>query len=583
MIALLIVLLHGETSLESIQTNFPANPNVSAIVGSLRSPHSAIPHHYLLDDLFCVQGNSSSHPRELADYLTGEEFVTSPYLFQVHARLPCRIVCEKTYTPTQLDTLISLIDKGYRFSMFLDDIPLSADYAVAADDPQFLPGFEIGFIRGGKHYVHNNLQFAFTLIDSESEVRISSFNLIGVNSNAAGTCFSGKSYETSLEDSLVVSYQYSVEFETRPAIPANTPLHRFRRRVIFPLITVIFSVVTVLSILLRLVWVGPRRDESEFEDCEGDEWKLVHGHVFRPPPDPTGLSIKVGWGIQILTATFFVWLSGIAKRTKLTSVTSVLNAYIACYLLASPIGGFVCGKLFRTIGQGDWRGTALRSSLQFFAIITIIYAILYFAVSAESSFGFPLPRVLGTMGVNCVLGLVGNLIGLKSQPIEFPQKVNQIPRQIPPIGFIGSDTVQCFLAGLFLFLAASSQIHTIMMAAWSGLPTNCDLASFIVNVVAVVIQAMLAGIVVTFWKLTHEDFRWWHQSYDAARAVVFFFWIYAGYFFKYLWLPVDFMSAVVFFLVTIIVGMVLSTALAAIAFIASFGFVQIIYSSLKRE
>jgi hypothetical protein len=59
--------------------------------------------------------------------------------------------------------LIDLIDSNYRFSFFLDNLPIAASHVTTGGTTQFLPGCEVGFISARKHFIDNELAYTIYL------------------------------------------------------------------------------------------------------------------------------------------------------------------------------------------------------------------------------------------------------------------------------------------------------------------------------------------------------------------------------------------------------------------------------------
>ena len=85
---------------------------------------------------------------------------------------------------------------------------------------------------------------------------------------------------------------------------------------------VIFLTGLVAMILLRTLrndYAKYTRDDDDIESLERDineesGWKLVHGDVFRPPPNLSLLAALLGTGVQLALLVLFVILVTIAGK-----------------------------------------------------------------------------------------------------------------------------------------------------------------------------------------------------------------------------------------------------------------------------
>jgi transmembrane 9 superfamily protein 2/4 len=331
-----------------------------------------------------------------------------------------------------------------------------------------------------------------------------------------------------------------------------------------------------------MIWKESQR--ADFDEYDGCEWKLIHGDVYRRPPDASGLSLRIGWGVQLFIALVICLVSGRWKYSALTTVGSVLNSFLFGFVIAAPFGGFVTGRLFKTIGDGGWR-TILFGAQKLPVAGICVFLLLYYVVfrPRRSAVALPWALLLGCWGLNFVLSVIGSVLGMKSSAIEFPQEVNQLPRQVPPRGYIRATVLPSVFAAIFVYASPAATIHMLMMAGWTGTRPYYNFSGMLVNLVTLAIQAMTCGVLVTFWKLTSEDFRWWWASYKSAGGAVVVFAIYAIYFMRVWWRPDDLASSIVFIGVIVVLAVVFRLIVGAMSFIGSFAFVQTIYNTLKME
>lgn len=100
---------------------------------------------------------------------------------------------------------------------------------------------------------------------------------------------------------------------------------------------VIFLTGLVAMILLRTLrndYAKYTRDDDDIESLEHDiseesGWKLVHGDVFRPPPNLALLAALLGTGVQLALLVLFVILITIAG-TLISTVSSHVAVDCGC-------------------------------------------------------------------------------------------------------------------------------------------------------------------------------------------------------------------------------------------------------------
>jgi transmembrane 9 superfamily protein 2/4 len=557
---------------------------VNVTFGSFRSPFRPIPIASGADDLFCASPNAPPAPASIGQALAGDLRYASPYAFRIGTAVSCSVACTKTYNKTQQARLISLIDAGYRASLYLDGLPIGTVYRKTNDSSELVAGFEIGFVQGGKHYLRSNLQFVVLLGSSDGGLFVAGFDLTGANSNSKNNCFASSPIEVAIEDAALIPFTFSVEFiEPNATDPVRAARFHSPEQGGYVFVAsascILLSVIVIVLVLYRAIWKDGQRGPSDYDEYEGYEWKLIHGDVFRPPRRAETIILLVGLGTQ-LTLSFVLLLAG----GDLSSLGALLDSFLVVLLLSAPVGGLVAGRFFKTFGDGKWRGFLLKAgALPLFGIgaLALVHAVAHRGPAA--AVGFPLIRLIGYTLLNGVLTGVGVLVGLKLPSFSLAQNVNQLPRQIPPISYVQSTVFPYVFAAVFLYASPAASIHNLMIEAWSNERTIADPTGLLINLLALVVQTVLSGVVVTFWTLSNEDYRWWWTAFKSAAGAAVIFFCYALFFWGALWAPVGFLSTFVYFVVIALVAVLFGLSVGAVSFLGAFGFVQLIYNSLKME
>ena len=114
---------------------------------------------------------------------------------------------------------------------------------------------------------------------------------------------------------------------------------------------VIFLTGLVAMILLRTLrndYAKYTRDDDDIESLEHDiseesGWKLVHGDVFRPPPNLALLAALLGTGVQLALLVLFVILITIAGMlapglSSLCTLCHVIVPYVISMCLHGALG-----------------------------------------------------------------------------------------------------------------------------------------------------------------------------------------------------------------------------------------------------
>lgn len=587
----MIFLLAGlvfSSAREYSPTKFRKSDTLSVMAHSLRSPLRAMPLDFYIDNIFCRPGKVDVESRSIGQVLTGGIIQTSPFQFTIGEKKDCVVVCRTKFTDTQAQRLIDLIDSKYKMFLSLDNVPLVVNYSIDGTDEKTLEsGFDIGFVKNGKHYLRNNLRFLIHLLSKNDKFYVTGFDLNGANSNTYDQCFQKAHKEVAIEDKVEIPFTYSFAFQ----ISSETDMHRVDRlfenrrehlggSVVTSLLAIGISTFILVFLVLRTACKTTRSDDS-FDEYDGCEWKLIHGDVFRSPIKANSLSVGVGMGVQIVIAAFITILLGSLKYVAFTSNGAVIDAFVLGLILAAPVGGFVAGKLFRTIGVSAWRPMLVQTTLHLPVSMICAYLIVYFAARSFSC-TYSLSFFLGAIEI-AVPTFIGVVLGLQSSAITFPQKVNQLPRQIPPQKIVGSDLVHKLFGGPFLAIAVVAQVHNLVVCSWTGIWFDFHTSALFLGLVALICQALAVGVVVAYVRLTHENYHWWWPSYSSAAFVGPCLVLYALYFMWYVYKPDCLRACVIYLAVSAALAYLVSKACGAVSFLGALVFVELIYNSLKME
>jgi transmembrane 9 superfamily protein 2/4 len=476
--------------------------------------------------------------------------------------------------------------------MSLDSLPLVTEYEISENVTQPVLGFDIGYVKNGKHYLRSSIHFRLGVQGDEIVIMLSKFGIAAAVSDAESECFLDFARPVAIEDAVPITFQLSVsceevhrdlrqymdELDKTPAIPPPTPPPD-RRAVRIAAIGIVLAPLTIAWVLYRTAW--RKRPVSEFDEFDGCEWKLIQGDVGRPPEDALALSLRIGWGVQFLVAVCVMLVVG--RSDSVWTTGRFIDKFIAGFVCGAPVGGFFTGSLFKMIGDGNWRTILMRIP----ALSILVWGtfwMLYGVVVRPETSTIQLPtHFFRSFVLNFLLDLVGAIAGIRARTLTLWQKVNKIPRQIPPQSYVASTVVPTLLSAVFVFATAAVHIHLVMVTALAGVPNTLNITAIFLGAVTFLFQSIVAGIVVTWWRLANEDFRWWWAAYRAPGAAALAFAVYCVYFLRAWCRPPDLASAALVFCIMAAGFIAVRFAGGAAGFLGAFGFVRVIYNTLKVE
>lgn len=135
-------------------------------------------------------------------------------------------------------------------------------------------------------------------------------------------------------------------------------------------------------------------DEEELAE-EETGWKMIHGDVFRSPPNPSLFSAMVGAGAQLFFTVFFLLVAVILGSFKATRRGALLTAGIMIYAICGLFGGLVGGRLFKQLKGQNWAwNTVLTASIFPVPLAVVFLVVNTIAWNNNSTVALPITTIL---------------------------------------------------------------------------------------------------------------------------------------------------------------------------------------------
>ena len=528
-------------------------------------------------------------------------------------------------TRLSVDKFFEMI-KEYGKNAILDTVDESFSYI----------GYAIGGKDEGGYYVNNHLTFSVLYNDAEPQTMTKGFymgeggvnveqtkdddktdkyNIVGfqvlpcsVESDVAKLWPKGfdpqecGSYKKQyVKPGTTVNYSYSVYFEKSEVTWSQRwepflhvrgkPMHWYS--FLDSLLIIMLLAILVAGILMRTV----RGDIARYEQGPGEieredtGWKLISGDVFRTPPSPGSLVTYIGAGVQV-SACLFISLAFMAFGLISPVKRGALMTWIlVTYFLLAVFGGYVGVKFHIDItrSRDGWRLIALRVSLFLGGIVISILTLLNIVLgAAKSTQGIPfLPMFLLFLmwvGLSIPLTFVGGYFASKKEPVKYPVRTNQIPREIvnKPTSVIAHPMFIVFLSGLLPFGVMYVDLYFIFSAMFEHLYYYAFGFLFGMTFITA-IACIEMSIVSTYMILCIEDYRWWWRSFYAGGSVALYFALYG---LSYLIFDSGLegsLSKFVFICYLAIMSTIVYVSMGALSFAVSYVFVRKIYAAIKAD
>ncbi|XP_034702023.1 transmembrane 9 superfamily member 1-like [Vitis riparia] len=276
----------------------------------------------------------------LGELLGGNELIESQIDIKFQKNVDKGVICQLELDEAKVKQFKDAIENNYWLEFFVDDLPLWGYVGELHPDKN----------SDNKHvlFTHKNISITY------NKNQIIYVNLSQENPKPMEA---GRTLDMTYSVKWIPT---TVTFARRFDVYLDYPFfeHQIHWFSIFnSFMMVIFLTGLVSMILMRTLrndYAKYAREDDDLETLERDVseesgWKLVHGDVFRPPPNLVLLSAVVGTGAQLALLVLLVILLAIVAMLYIGR-GAIVTTFIVCYALTSFISGYVSGGMYSRNG-----------------------------------------------------------------------------------------------------------------------------------------------------------------------------------------------------------------------------------------
>lgn len=381
---------------------------------------------------------------------------------------------------------------------------------------------------------------------------------------------------------------------------------------------VFFLAGLVVLILLRTLkqdYAKYSKDEDEEDGLEGADdggWKMVHGDVFRAPPNLSIFSALIGTGTQLVILAFcLIFLSvgfyhecvhffdgsQAGSRDFSDSETSIflshrrgsiVTSMIVCYAFTSFISGYVGGSYYVKNGGKHWIKTLLYTALLLPGVVSgVAFFLNWIAVAYGSLAAIPFSTmvvvVLIWSFVSLPLVFFGTIIGRNwAGSPDAPCRVAPVPRLIPDKAWYQEPMIHVILGGILPFGSIFIEMYFVFTAFWQYKYYYVFGFLFLVYVIMILVSICVT-IVSTYFLLNSEDYRWQWTSFGTGFSTGGYVFLYAIYYFLARTHMSGFMQTTFYFGYMFLFCLAIGLVCGGVGFLGSEMFVRRIYRNIKID
>ncbi|KAH8855777.1 Transmembrane 9 superfamily member 2 [Schistosoma japonicum] len=582
---------------------------ITLFVNRLTSKRSFISFRYDTFD-FCSLSTEPSPVENLGQVVFGERLLPSSYEIVFGKEETCKVLCSKVYTRSDDKKYIFItrgIMTGYEHHWVMDNLPVTVCVQAVDGKRYCKTSIPLGCFEDNqdksdsvclgiplaKHstilFNHMHLHITYHPVkDSWSDTgNVKAGRILSVivnpssiaHPNNAPDCTSKQPLvlPSDLKDELKITYTYSVTYEedlTRKwssrwdYILDTMPQSNIQwLSILNSCVLTLFLSGLLGTILLRTL----RRDIAHYTELESatavqeeSGWKLVHGDVFRPPNWGMLFSVLVGSGVQIfqmlLVTLFFACLGFLSPANR--------GALMTCAL-----------ALFACLGAS---AATVCPAFVFSMFLILDFALWILDSATATPFGTIVSLLALWLCVSLPLCFIGAFFGFRKPVFETPVRTNQIPRQIPFQSLYSRPLMSFCIGGLLPFSCIFIQLFFIFNSIW-GAQFYYMFGFLFLVFIMLVITISETSILMCYFQLCGEDYRWWWRSLYTGAGTSFYLFIYSIHYFVARLEFQDAVSAFLYFGYTLIILWLNFLFTSCIGFYACFWFVRKIYGVVKVD
>lgn len=615
----LFVLLHaspGECFLDLsgiIPNEYKRGQSIEVRAVKLASSKTQIPYKYYDLD-FCRPDHVAHYDAEnFGEILRGDRPVNTRYDIKMGVGVGCAVLCKKEQLSQQSVTAFSeFIFEDYSIHLTMDQLLGASLYRLdGTKGGRYNHGVRIGIVVDDVPYIYNHLKFKlqYNTVDNDQHrlvgfevepysISESNFKFEGNTCELTKGPISLKNWKAMKGDVSSLYFTYEVSWEPSDIRWASRwdvflksqgeQIHWFS--IVNSIVIVMFLTSVISMILIRTLRkdiAKYNRDEDLEDILEESGWKLVHGDVFRPPRRPRLLTALIGSGVQIHCMVSIIIFFAMLGMLSPTSRGTLMSAAIFTYVFMGLFAGYYAGRLYKTLRGALWKSTAVATGILFPMLVLSVGSVVnsclwYRGSSAALPFSTILAMLSLWLCISLPLVYVGFFFGFRKRAYEMPVRTNQIPRAVPPPKFHQNLFVSTMLSGALPFGAVFIEVFFVYLAVWESRFYYFFGFLFAVFIILIICCSQVA-IVLTYFQLCNEDYRWWWHTFIASGGPAVYLFIYSVFYYWTNLRITQFLPTVIYFGYTMIMVMAFWILTGTIGFVATFVFLRYIYSAIKID
>ncbi|XP_076934167.1 transmembrane 9 superfamily member 10-like [Bidens hawaiensis] len=449
-----------------------------------------------------------------------------------------------------------------------------------------------------KYYINNHLSFIVSYHQSEElgygrivGFEAKAFSLAMCDPNAKGLITSSDPPQE-VADKKDIFFTYDVEFrESDVKWTSRWDTYLLTTDDQIPWFPIMYSLMNVLlmSGIMAAAMLGTLyryiSNLNQLESLEAQDetgWKLIHTDVFQHPVNSELLCVYVGTGVQFFGMIVLTIVSGLLGFLSSSNTGGLMTDIVLLWSLMGIFGGFAMARLYKTFQGSEWIKTTLKTACMFPGLVFCIIFVLDVVIWSEGSWrGMPFGNMFDLVslwfGLSIPLVFIGSYIGFKQPEIKYPVKTNEIPREIPEQRSYKSLVLAIMIGGII----PAGAVFNNLFLTFTTIAFHQFYYMFGMVIVVLIIICVEVTIMMCYFHLCGEDYRWWWRSFLTSGSLGFYFFLYATFYFFTKLNITELVPGILYFGYMLVASCALFVLMGTIGFFSCFWFTRLIYSSVK--
>ena len=584
---------------------YSEHESIPVFVNSMTSSKTQIPLDYYSLPV-CKPEKIVQQTMNIGNALSGEEYSNTPLSFKMleNVLYPQKI-CSVKLTEEDVKVLKARIEEEYEVQWIIDDFP-AASVSVSEDGEGlvFDDTHPLGLNVGGSHVLFNHLAFTIDYHKNSDK-----YTIVGVRVSSSSVDYieykdkliaRTKQGHATVDTPHEIIFSYSVKFE-ESAIPYGSRwdiylynnedkgVHWFsltNSLLMALLLSAVVGVIILRTLSRDINRYNSITEEERLDAVEDSGWKLIHGDVFRPPTHPDLFASVIGTGVQVFwTLTMVIVLAALGILSPVHR-GSLLTAAVILFFFMAFLAGFSSARLNQYFGGKHYTYVIMLVSCLLPGILMVITScmnILWYILKSPQFIHFTSVLKLAGLwfAISIPLAFLGSFVAYKLPKYHMPVRTNHIERQIPPQPWYLHPALTCLVGSCVPFGTIFLEIY-FMMSSVLLHQIYAVFGFLLVIFFLMIVTTAEIAIVICYFRLAHEDYKWWWSSFTDTACTGLFIFLFAVYYMIRLGInkPV---SVILYLCLMVMICGCFSLACGTVSFYSCLFFTKKIYGSLKVD